>query len=88
MGTDVSSGPVFLSKKEEDWWWMLAQGQSFSPNKKQKTKHTTAVQDPTKILVFSSSQAGCSKVIQPRLIDNSLDQVTVWKSLFLRVALL
>ena len=26
MGTDVSSGPVFLSKKEEDWQWMLAQG--------------------------------------------------------------
>ena len=26
MGTDVSSGPVFLSKKEEDWQQMLAQG--------------------------------------------------------------
>ena len=26
MGTDVSSGTVFLSKKEEDWWQMLAQG--------------------------------------------------------------
>ena len=26
MGMDVSSGPVFLSKKEEDWWQMLAQG--------------------------------------------------------------
>ena len=26
MGTDVSSGPLFLSKKGEDWQWMLAQG--------------------------------------------------------------
>ena len=26
MGTDVSSGPVFLSKKEEDWQQMLSQG--------------------------------------------------------------
>ena len=26
MGKDVSSGPVFLSKKEEDWQQMLAQG--------------------------------------------------------------
>ena len=25
-GTDVSSGPVFLRKKEEDWQQMLAQG--------------------------------------------------------------
>ena len=23
--TDVHSGPIFLSKKEEDWQWMLAQ---------------------------------------------------------------
>ena len=26
MGMDVSSGPVFLSKKEEDWGRMSAQG--------------------------------------------------------------
>ena len=26
MGMDVSSGPVFLSKKEKDWRQMLAQG--------------------------------------------------------------
>ena len=26
MGMDASSGPAFLSKKEEDWQRMLAQG--------------------------------------------------------------
>ena len=26
MVTNVSSGPLSLSKKEEDWQWMLAQG--------------------------------------------------------------
>ena len=34
MGMDVSSGPVFLSKKEEDWQQMLAQDYSSSKKKK------------------------------------------------------
>ncbi|MPX07482.1 hypothetical protein C0133_08905, partial [Moraxella catarrhalis] len=38
MGTDVSSGPIFLKQKEEDWQQMLAQGQSSSPKKKERKK--------------------------------------------------
>ena len=36
MGTDVSSGIIFLKQKEEDWQQMLGQGQSSSPRKKRK----------------------------------------------------
>ena len=38
IGTDVSSGTIFLKQKEEDWQQMLAQGQSSSP----KTTYQTA----------------------------------------------
>ena len=34
---EVSSGPVFLSKKEEDWQQMLAQDESYSKKKKEIT---------------------------------------------------
>ena len=35
IGTDVSSGLIFLKEKEEeDWQWMLAQGESSSHTKK------------------------------------------------------
>ena len=34
LGTDVSSGTMFLKQKEEVWQQKLAQGQSFSPKKK------------------------------------------------------
>ena len=37
IGTDVSSGTVFLKQKEKDWQWMLAQGQSSSQTKQNKT---------------------------------------------------
>lgn len=38
MGTDVSSGPVFFSKKEENCQWMLAQGYSSLKKKKDMQK--------------------------------------------------
>ena len=34
IGTDVSSGRIFLKQKEEDWQQMLAQGKSSSAKKK------------------------------------------------------
>ena len=41
-GTDISSATIFLKQKEEDRQEMLAQGQSFSPNKKKKTESRAA----------------------------------------------
>ena len=34
MGTDVSSGQIFLKQKEEEWQQMLAQGESSSAKKR------------------------------------------------------
>ena len=31
IGTDVSSGPIFLKQKQEDWQQMLTQGQASLP---------------------------------------------------------
>ena len=36
IGTDVSSGAIFLKQTEKNWQQMLAQGESSSPKKKRK----------------------------------------------------
>ena len=54
IGTDVSSGTIFLRQKEENWQWILVWGQSSSPCKtKTKKKKCTLSPYPKKRIIWA-----------------------------------